>query len=190
MPGRELLFYVVAVALVVGAFPLPYGYYMLLRVAACAAFGYAAFLAYKSKAWPTLAILALAAVAFNPLVTMRLSKGIWAAVDMSAGAYLAIVAKHLVSRFAWYQLPDKDISAIGKIICFGVVFGLIGSIGLALLLGVLTIPLKWLGLFASAEALNTVLLAVFAGIFVAVVTSYAYPSGSPPREGRGVELKR
>jgi hypothetical protein len=182
----DLFFYAVAAALVVGAFPLPYGYYMLLRVLACAAFGYAAFLAYKSKAWPTLAMLALATVAFNPLIPLRLSKAVWAAVDMSAGAYLAVLAKHLVSRFTGYQPPRKDISDIGGIVGFGVVFGAIGSIGLALFVGMLTIPLKWLGLFGSAEALNIVFLAVFAGIFVAVVTSYAYHSGSPPRKDRGV----
>ncbi len=52
MPAAVI--YICAAMLFIGAAPLPYGYYMLLRLVAFGVFAYAAYVAYekKSKALP------------------------------------------------------------------------------------------------------------------------------------------
>jgi hypothetical protein len=66
--------------------PLPYGYYVLLRIAVC---GAAAFLAWthynvtrKIGAW--IIGLGLIAVLFNPLTPIHLNRDIWAVIDIGA----------------------------------------------------------------------------------------------------------
>lgn len=76
---------VVSLLLVAGALPLPYGFYQLLRVVACATFAWAALTAWRrgheTPAWA----FAIAALLFNPLVKVPLGRELWMVVDVAAG---------------------------------------------------------------------------------------------------------
>ena len=89
---------VLATALAVGAAPLPYGYYTLLRWVACIGFAWLAVGSWSagSKAWPW--AFGLLAIVFNPIAKVHLTKGTWAAVDLAAGA---VVACHAI--FSWHR---------------------------------------------------------------------------------------
>jgi len=85
--------YISAGMLFLGAAPLPYGYYMLLRLVACGVFAFAAFIAFdrKSKVLPW--VYGLLAVLFNPIINIHLPKEVWAFVDVAAGILLLATAK-------------------------------------------------------------------------------------------------
>jgi len=85
--------YISAGMLFLGAAPLPYGYYMLLRLVACGVFAFAAFIAFdrKSKVLPW--VYGLLAVLFNPIIKIHLPKEVWAFVDVAAGILLLATAK-------------------------------------------------------------------------------------------------
>lgn len=85
--------YISAAMLLVGAAPLPYRYYMLLRLVACGVFAFAAFIAFdrKSKALPW--VYGFMALVFNPLIKIHFPKEIWAVVDVASGVLLLATAK-------------------------------------------------------------------------------------------------
>lgn len=85
--------YICAAMLFLGAAPLPYGYYTLLRLVACGVFAFAAFVAYgrKNKVLPW--VYALLALVFNPIIKVHLPKELWAFVDIGAGVLLLATAK-------------------------------------------------------------------------------------------------
>ena len=81
-----------AALLFLALLPLPYGFYVLLRLVVC---GAATFLTYhefqtcgRVSSWA----LALAAVAllFNPLVPLHLTREIWAPIDVLSGVLLLV----------------------------------------------------------------------------------------------------
>lgn len=90
--------YGTAAMLFLGALPLPYGYYMLLRIIACGAFAYACLIAYRMRGGILPWAYGLLAVVFNPLIPIRLSKGTWMVVDIIAGATLILTAKSISSQ--------------------------------------------------------------------------------------------
>lgn len=90
--------YGVAALLFLGALPMPYGYYMLLRFIACGAFAYACLIAYRLRMNALPWIYGLLAVVFNPIAPIRLSKGTWMVVDIIAGATLILTAKSVISE--------------------------------------------------------------------------------------------
>lgn len=85
--------YICAAMLFAGAAPLPYGYYMLLRLVACGAFAFAAFIAFdrKNKALPW--VYGFMALVFNPIIKIHFPKEMWAVVDVAAGVLLLATAK-------------------------------------------------------------------------------------------------
>ncbi|MHB1099269.1 MAG: DUF6804 family protein [Burkholderiales bacterium] len=91
MPSAVI--YICAAMLFVGAAPLPYGYYMLLRLVACGVFAFAAFVAFdrKCKALPW--IYSSMALIFNPIVKIHFPKEMWAVVDVASGVLLLATAK-------------------------------------------------------------------------------------------------
>ncbi|RXZ44258.1 DUF6804 family protein [Crenobacter cavernae] len=91
MPAAVI--YVCAAMLFVGAAPLPYGYYMLLRLVVCGVFAFAAFVAFdrKSKVLPW--VYGFMALVFNPFVKIHFPKEMWAVVDVAAGVLLVATAK-------------------------------------------------------------------------------------------------
>lgn len=82
-------FYVVAAFIAVGVFPLPYGYYELLRLVATAGFGYAAYLEYEHKSGFWIYILGFGVILFNPIFKIHLPKEFWMFADPVFGAILA-----------------------------------------------------------------------------------------------------
>jgi hypothetical protein len=86
------LWFVPVGLLLVALLPLPYGYYVLLRLVVC---GVAAFLAWKHfdatgrfGPWPL--ILAMVAVLFNPVIPVYLNRVIWAPIDLLSAMTLGI----------------------------------------------------------------------------------------------------
>ncbi len=84
--------YVAAAMLFLGAAPLPYGYYMLLRLVACGVFAFAAFIAFdrKSKVLPW--VYGFMALVFNPIIKIHFPKEMWMVVDVAAGILLLATA--------------------------------------------------------------------------------------------------
>lgn len=85
--------YACAAMLLLGAAPLPYGYYTLLRLVACGVFAYAAFLTADKKHKFLPWVFGLLALLFNPIVKIHLPKELWALVDVAAGVLLLATAK-------------------------------------------------------------------------------------------------
>jgi hypothetical protein len=80
--------YLAASLLFIGAAPMPYGYYTLLRIVATGAFIWASFVTYERKHELLPWIFGLLAVLFNPLIKIHLPKELWAAIDIGAGVLL------------------------------------------------------------------------------------------------------
>ena len=92
-------YYFAAVFIGLGALPLPYGYYQLLRLVAVIAFGAAAFIAHEKRHdhWPY--ILGFSALLFNPFVKIAMPKEFWTIADPVAGSVLGY--------WAWSYLHEK-----------------------------------------------------------------------------------
>ncbi|MBT4732725.1 hypothetical protein HOB87_12280 [Candidatus Woesearchaeota archaeon] len=82
------IIYTVVVMLFIGVLPLPYGYYTLLRLVACGAFGYSAYIAHTRKSKNIPWIYGILAVLFNPIIKIYLPKECWIVVDIGAGILL------------------------------------------------------------------------------------------------------
>lgn len=81
--------------LLLGAFPLPYGYYTLLRLIACAVFAWAAYISFENKETLLPWVFIVLALLFNPIIKVYLSKEIWAAIDICSAVLLLIVSPKL-----------------------------------------------------------------------------------------------
>ncbi len=80
--------YITAAMLFIGAAPLPYGYYMLLRLVATGVFIWAAFIAYERNNEALPWVYGILALLFNPLIKIHLPKELWAVVDVGSGVLL------------------------------------------------------------------------------------------------------
>lgn len=92
------IIYICAAMLFLGAAPLPYGYYILLRLVACGVFAFAAFVSFdrKNKTLPW--VYGLLALLFNPIIKIYLPKETWAFVDVAAAILLLATAKAVKSN--------------------------------------------------------------------------------------------
>jgi hypothetical protein len=90
--------YILSAMLLLGAAPLPYGYYTLLRVVACGLFVWGAYIGqtrrYRVLPW----FYVLLALMFNPVIPIHLKKNIWAVADLAAAIFLLATARHLRER--------------------------------------------------------------------------------------------
>lgn len=89
------IIYSVAALLALGAAPLPYGYYMFLRLIGCAAFGMATFISHRRGAKVLPFAYGALALVFNPFFKVHLPKEVWAAVDVASAVFLAVTAKRI-----------------------------------------------------------------------------------------------
>ncbi len=96
MPASVIL--ICAGMLFLGAAPLPYGYYMLLRIVACGVFAYAAFVAHERESSVLPWVYGLLAITFNPVVKVHFPKEIWAVIDVASGIFLLVTSSSLKSR--------------------------------------------------------------------------------------------
>ena len=82
--------FICAAMLLVAIAPMPYGYYILLRLVSCGVFAYAAFIAHERKLELLPWIYGLLALLFNPIIKVHFDKEIWAFIDIAAAIILLI----------------------------------------------------------------------------------------------------
>lgn len=87
-----------AVALILCLFPMPYGYYTLVRFAAMIIFGCMAYSFYKENKMPLSVIAGSLALLFQPFFKLALDRITWNTIDV-------IVA--IVLLFLWYKKVKK-----------------------------------------------------------------------------------
>lgn len=87
--------YACAIMLFVGAAPLPYGYYTLLRLVAFGVFAFAAFVSADRKYVALPWIFGFLALLFNPIFKVHLPKELWAPIDVAAAILLLVTAKKM-----------------------------------------------------------------------------------------------
>jgi hypothetical protein len=81
-------------ALLIAILPLPYGYYLLLRIFMCGMFSYLACNSFKSGRSGLGWILGCVAVVYNPFVPLHLGKAVWSVVNlMTLGILVYVNAK-------------------------------------------------------------------------------------------------
>tara|TARA_R110000868_G_scaffold411591_1_gene705729 strand:+ start:3243 stop:3548 length:306 start_codon:yes stop_codon:yes gene_type:complete len=86
MPNSVI--YITAIMLFFGAAPLPYGYYTLLRIAACGFFVWAAFIAFERKNKILPWAFAVFAILFNPFIKIHLPKELWVIIDTLLAVFI------------------------------------------------------------------------------------------------------
>ncbi|MEZ0001319.1 DUF6804 family protein [Sinorhizobium fredii] len=95
MSERPAIYLLIPAALLlVAVLPLPYGYYIFLRLVVTVGAALAAYSAYKAKASISgeVVVMGLMAILFNPLVPVMLSRSVWLPIDLLAGCIFAYVA--------------------------------------------------------------------------------------------------
>ena len=86
----KLVWYIPTGMLAVAVLPLPYGYFMFLRLAVTAAAAYVAYVNFN-KDIPVWGIVFVGvALLFNPLYTVHFDKGLWAVIDIVVAALFFI----------------------------------------------------------------------------------------------------
>ena len=96
MPAAVI--YICAAMLFIGAAPLPYGYYILLRLVACGVFAFAAFIAFERKGKVLPWVYVCLVLVFNPIIKIYFPKEVWAIVDIAAGILLLATAKTIKTK--------------------------------------------------------------------------------------------
>lgn len=80
--------YIMAGMLFIGAAPLPYGYYTLLRLLACGFFIWAAIINHQEQGKVLPWVFGFLAVLFNPIIKIYLPKEFWMVIDISAAIFI------------------------------------------------------------------------------------------------------
>jgi hypothetical protein len=88
--------YIISVLLFIGAVPVPYGYYMLLRIVACGFFIWAAVITYEKKMQYLPWSFGLLALLFNPIIKIHLPKELWAVIDIASAVFILVVKHKLL----------------------------------------------------------------------------------------------
>ena len=76
-------------ALAIALLPLPYGYYMLLRVVMCGLFSYLAYLSWRSGGQESTWLFGFFAAIYNPFVPLHLGREVWVLVNIATIGLLA-----------------------------------------------------------------------------------------------------
>ena len=86
---RQFYIYLaVAAMLMLCLFPMPYGFYILVRFLAMVAFAYLAYLEFNSKNIDRMVVFIALAVLFQPFVKIALGRTVWNIVDVAVACYL------------------------------------------------------------------------------------------------------
>ena len=91
--GAYLALHLVPAAFLIGAIgPWPYGYFTLLRLVVCIATLWLAYLDYQSedKVGPWLLAMSVAAILFNPIIPVHLTRDIWFFLDLGMAALFGV----------------------------------------------------------------------------------------------------
>ncbi len=76
-------------------FPMPYGYYMLLRLVVCGTAIYVAYYAKQMNKQRWMWAMGFIALLFNPIIPIPLDKVTWSLVDLAVAIILLIGLKKL-----------------------------------------------------------------------------------------------
>ena len=90
--------YITAIMLFIGAAPLPYGYYMLLRLVATGVLILAAYISYERKEKLLPWILCVLALLFNPIFKVHFPKELWTIIDIGTGIFLLVIRTKIQER--------------------------------------------------------------------------------------------
>lgn len=82
---------VLATAMLVCLFPMPYGYYTLVRFAATIVFGCMAFNFHKEGKMPLCVMAGALALLFQPFFKLALGRVVWNVVDVIVAVVLVIL---------------------------------------------------------------------------------------------------
>ena len=80
-----------AVALIVCLFPMPYGYYTLVRFGAMILFGCIAYSFYKEEKIPLCILFVALALLFQPFMKVALGRTMWNVIDVILAVALVIL---------------------------------------------------------------------------------------------------
>ena len=83
--------YITAIMLFIGAAPLPYGYYMLLRLVATGVLLWAAYVSYERKYDYLPWVFGILTLVFNPIFKIHFPKELWSVIDVGTGMLLLVV---------------------------------------------------------------------------------------------------
>ena len=86
----KILKFTTAGLLLFAIFPLPYGYYQLLRIVVTISSGISAFKAYENKNQALTIVFALIFILFNPIIPIYLDKEIWTFIDIIVALFFGI----------------------------------------------------------------------------------------------------
>jgi len=89
-----------AIALLICLFPMPYGYYTLVRFAAMIIFACMAFHFYEKEKIPLCVVAASLALLFQPFLKISLGRAMWNVVDVVVAAALF---------FLWYKTKNSQL---------------------------------------------------------------------------------
>lgn len=91
MPNAVICF--VAVMLLAGILPLPYGYYMLLRLVACGVFGFAGYITYQRQRKLLPWLFVFVSLLYNPVFKIHFPKDVWMVIDFVSALALFITRR-------------------------------------------------------------------------------------------------
>ncbi len=80
--------YITSLMLIIGAAPLPYGYYTLMKLVACCVYAWGVVVAYKNQFGILPWLCAIGVITFNPLIPIYMPREAWMFIDISAGLFL------------------------------------------------------------------------------------------------------
>jgi hypothetical protein len=90
------LLYIPAAVLFIGVFPLPIGYYTLLRLVVTAAAAYIAYDTFqKDKQSGWIWVFGFVAILFNPLIPIYLNKELWMIIDFAAAVLFIVYSRKI-----------------------------------------------------------------------------------------------
>lgn len=95
----KLIWLAPSVLLVLALAPMPYDYYTLLRFVVCGASGYLAWRHFEAvglQIWTIVFIVM--AILFNPIAPIRLSRGMWAFIDVTCAILFWLNCKTMRPR--------------------------------------------------------------------------------------------
>jgi hypothetical protein len=93
--------YLVSALLIIGAAPMPYGYYTLLRMVTCGFFIWATIVTYENKSKYLPWTFGFLALLFNPIIKIHLPKEYWAAIDIASAIFILVIREKLLR-------PDRE----------------------------------------------------------------------------------
>ena len=88
------------IALGLALLPLPYAYYMLLRIGICGVFAFLAYTSWQSKQEGLAWILGITAAIYNPFVPLHLGRELWSLINIVTIGLLFYLPKNLMKQAA------------------------------------------------------------------------------------------